>query len=62
VDVGETDDGSALLQIPSTDVTQTVSDVVRWSERHGYTLSGLEIKRHSLEDVFLELTNHGGSS
>jgi len=35
--------------------------LIGWAEREGFELGGLDVRRPSLEDVFLELTQEGGA-
>ena len=44
------------LRIESRDSSQTVAEVVRWSDEHGTALLDIQVTRPNLEDVFLELT------
>jgi ABC-2 type transport system ATP-binding protein len=44
--------------LESTDVTRTVADLMRRLETAGNELLDLQIRRPTLEDVFLELTGH----
>ena len=46
----------------STDIGPTVSAVIAQIEAHGDTLIDLRVERPSLEDRFLEITNHRNPS
>jgi ABC-2 type transport system ATP-binding protein len=44
--------------IPSTDPQQDLYRLLSWAEEEGITLPDLEVRRPSLEDVFLEVTSN----
>ena len=44
------------LLLHSAEPLPIVGPLVRWAEGHGYRLADLEVKRPSLEDVYLQLT------
>jgi ABC-2 type transport system ATP-binding protein len=51
------DGGHATLRSPDT--VAALNELTAWALERGATLQGLEVRRPSLEDVYLELTNGG---
>src|SRR5438309_1911380 len=51
-----TSDGVATIE--TTQPTRAVHEVTSWAPERGLDLEGLEVTRPSLEDVYLELTEH----
>ncbi len=56
---GEIVVSDATVQVPATDGTTTLTDVVRRLDADGITARGLQLREPSLDDVFLALTGHG---
>ena len=50
------DDGIAVIETKTP--TRTLNDLTTWAVAQGLELPNLEVTRPSLEDVYLELTNH----
>jgi ABC-2 type transport system ATP-binding protein len=50
------DDGVAIIETATP--TRLLNDLTTWAVAHGLELPNLEVTRPSLEDVYLELTNH----
>jgi ABC-2 type transport system ATP-binding protein len=50
------DDGTAIIETKTP--TRTLNDLTTWAVAQGLELPNLEVARPSLEDVYLELTNH----
>ncbi len=50
------DDGVAIIETATP--TRLLNDLTTWAVAHGLELPNLEVMRPSLEDVYLELTNH----
>ena len=46
----------AGVAIATDDPVRTLNDLTGWAMERGYELSGLEVTRPSLEDMYLELT------
>ena len=49
-------DGQAVIETQTP--TRTLNELTTWAVARGLELSNLEVARPSLEDVYLELTNH----
>ncbi len=49
-------DDRTLLTIQSTRPARTLPDLVRWIDQNGLDLEDINLKRPTLEDVFIELT------
>jgi len=56
VPVRETDDGGAEFRFQSDSPTADLNRLAAWAVEHGVELEGLEVRKPSLEDVYLELT------
>ena len=54
--VTETGEGAAEVGFESRSPTADLHLLVAWALEHGVELVGLEVRRPSLEDVYLELT------
>lgn len=50
------DNGARDIVISVEDAVSSLADLTRWSLEHGIPLEGLEVRRPSLEDVYLSLT------
>jgi ABC-2 type transport system ATP-binding protein len=48
--------GEALVSLASENPLRDLRVLIDWAQAHGTTLPSLEVRRPSLEDVFLELT------
>jgi ABC-2 type transport system ATP-binding protein len=48
--------GGGRLELASTQPVADLAVLTRWALEHGYDLAGLEVRRPTLEDVYLELT------
>jgi ABC-2 type transport system ATP-binding protein len=53
---GRLDDGTVIIETKTP--TRTLNDLTTWAVAQGLELPNLEVARPSLEDVYLELTNH----
>jgi ABC-2 type transport system ATP-binding protein len=58
-DTAEREDGRVRFSTQTP--TRDLAPLVTWANGRGVELEGLTITRPSLEDVYLELTNGGGS-
>jgi ABC-2 type transport system ATP-binding protein len=59
--LAEADGG--LVEIRTSEPTRVLYELTSWATDRGLTLEGLEVRRPSLEDVFLELTaGQGGTA
>jgi ABC-2 type transport system ATP-binding protein len=56
VDATHVSDDRRSITVTTTKAARTVVDLVRWIDQHGIELSDVQLKRPSLEDVFIELT------
>jgi ABC-2 type transport system ATP-binding protein len=50
----------SLVELVSRSPQRLLGSVVEWAERNGYELPDLELRRPTLEDAYLELTNQDG--
>ena len=48
--------GDGIVELRPEDLTVSLHDLTGWAIEHGVRLDSLDIKRPSLEDVYLELT------
>ncbi|HLX77333.1 MAG TPA: ABC transporter ATP-binding protein, partial [Acidimicrobiales bacterium] len=48
--------GDGIVELRPEDLTESLHDLTGWAIEHGVRLDSLDIKRPSLEDVYLELT------
>jgi ABC-2 type transport system ATP-binding protein len=53
---GRLEDGTVIIETKTP--TRTLNDLTTWAIAQGLELPNLEVARPSLEDVYLELTNH----
>jgi ABC-2 type transport system ATP-binding protein len=51
--------GGGLCSVRTDDPTRSLHELTSWAVEHGITLGGLEVRRPSLEDVYLRLTEEG---
>jgi ABC-2 type transport system ATP-binding protein len=56
------DVGDGLVEVRTADPTGVLHELTRWAVDRGLQLDGLEVRRPSLEDVFLELTAGEGGA
>jgi ABC-2 type transport system ATP-binding protein len=54
--VGTANGGDATIEIATGEPVATLNALTGWALEHGVDLQGLEVRRPSLEDVYLELT------
>src|ERR1700733_10753433 len=52
------EEGSGLVALPSTTVTADLHALSGWALERGFELDDLEVRRPTLEDVYLKLTAH----
>ncbi len=52
-------DTAGLLTMDASDPLEALSELTAWADTQGVALGGLEIRRPSLEDVYLELIKRG---
>jgi ABC-2 type transport system ATP-binding protein len=45
-----------ILTVQSSQPAKTIVDLVKWIDSQGIELADVQLKRPSLEDVFIELT------
>jgi ABC-2 type transport system ATP-binding protein len=48
------------VEFDSEDPQRDLHRLLGWAERKGVQLEALQVRRPSLEDIFLELTDSGG--
>jgi ABC-2 type transport system ATP-binding protein len=48
-------DGAGRLELRSARPVDDLAVLTTWARQHGYDLPGLEVRRATLEDVYLEL-------
>jgi ABC-2 type transport system ATP-binding protein len=53
--------GDGMVEVFSSEPTRTLHELTGWAVGRGLELEGLEVTRPTLEDVYLELTDDGGS-
>jgi ABC-2 type transport system ATP-binding protein len=51
--------GDGCYSVRTDDPTHALYELTNWAVEHGVVLGGLEVRRPSLEDVYLELTEEG---
>ncbi len=49
-------DGAATISMQTDTPAAAIVELVRWIEREGLNLIDIQLKRPTLEDVFIELT------